>query len=168
MRTRLIALVATAALIAVPVIGTPTASAKSKAKTLTLSVDFTSTQTELTSLPGDITYGWNHLVGPTTWGKRTAQTTFLGSVDYINGSGAFDGFVTFVRSDGATLALAVNGYATSPDTPGTANTTFNGAIRVIGGSGAYKGARGSGTMTGYRKAALGSPVQLTFTITVRK
>lgn len=168
MRTRLIALVATAALIAVPVIGTPAASAKSKAKTLTLSVDFTSTQTELTSLPGDITYGWNHLVGPTTWGKRTAQTTFLGSVDYVNGSGAFDGFVTFVRSDGTTLALAVNGYATSPDTPGTANTTFNGAIRVIGGSGAYTGARGSGTMTGYRKAALGSPVQLTFTITVRK
>lgn len=168
MRTRLVALAAAAALIAVPVAGAPAASAKSKEKTLTLAVDFTSTRTELTSLPGDITYGWNHLVGPTTWGKRTAQTTFLGSVDYVNGSGAFDGFVTFVRSDGATLSLSVDGWATSPDTPGTANTTFNGAIRVIGGSGAYKGARGSGTMTGYRKAALGSPVQLTFTITVRK
>ncbi len=168
MRSRLIAALVAAALIAVPVVAAPAASADSKVKTLVFTVDFTSTDTDLTTLPGDITYGWNHLVGPTRWGKKRADSVFLGSVDYINGSGGFGGFVTFTRSDGTRLSLSVDGWATSPDTPGTANTAFNGAVRVIGGSGAYKGARGSGTMTGYRKADLGSPVQLTFTVTVRR
>ncbi|MEK9665242.1 MAG: hypothetical protein VW362_03820 [Candidatus Nanopelagicales bacterium] len=168
MRSRLIAALAVSALAVTPVLVAPAASADNKAKTLTFKVDYVSTQTDLTTLPGDITYGWNHLVGPTRWGKKRAESVFLGSVDYVNGSGGFGGFVTFTRSDGSRLSLSVDGWATSPDTPGTANTTFNGAVRVIGGSGAYAGARGSGTMTGYRKADLGSPVQLTFTLTVRK
>ena len=168
MRARAIAALFTAALITTPVLVAPAATADSKVKTLTFEVDYVSTQTDLTTLPGDVTYGWNHLVGPTRWGKKRAESVFLGSVDYINGSGGFGGFVTFLRSDGARLAVSVDGWATSPDTPGTANTHFNGAVRVIGGSGAYAGARGSGTMTGYRKADLGSPVQLTFTITVRR
>ncbi len=168
MRARLIASLVAAALVVAPAVAAPLATADSKVKTLTFDVDYVSTETDLTTLPGDITYGWNHLVGPTRWGKKRAESVFLGSVDYVNGSGAFGGFVTFTRSDGTRLSVSVDGWATSPDTPGTANTAFNGAVRVIGGSGAYKGARGSGTMTGYRKADLGSPVQLTFTITVRR
>ncbi|MFM8351467.1 MAG: hypothetical protein ACKN9D_10410, partial [Actinomycetales bacterium] len=45
-------------------------------------------------------------------------------------------------------------------------TTFTGAVRIIGGDGAFKGARGNGTMTGFRDGPLGSPVQMTFNLRV--
>lgn len=168
MRAR-IALV-TAAALATLMVAAPLspAQAKTSTKKLTYSVDFVSQGTTLTDLPGEITYGWNHLTGPTTWGKKSASADFLGSVDYVDGSGPFSGFVTFTRSDGTRLAISVTGWATSPPTPGTAKTSFSGSVRVIGGSGAYKGATGAGTMTGYRKSDLGSPVQLTFDLTIRR
>ena len=51
---------------------------------------------------------------------------------------------------------------------GTANTRFQGTLTVIGGSGPYRGATGTGTMNGFRKSALGSPVQLSFSVTVQQ
>lgn len=145
------------------------AQAKTETKTLVFAVDLTSQGTTLTTLPGDITYGWNDLRGPTKWGSKNAQMRFQGSVDYVSGSGPFGGFVTITRSNGTQLALSVNGWATAPsDQAGTANATFAGTVRVIGGSGPYEGATGSGTMSGYRKSVLGSPVQLTFSVTVER
>ena len=138
-------------------------------KTVVFSVDFTSKGTTLTTLPGGHTYGWNHLFGTTSWGKKKADVDFLGSVDYVNGTGPFGGFITVSRSDGTQLAFSVSGWATTPPAEsGTANATFAGTATIIGGSGAYEGATGTGTMTGYRKAALGSPVELTFSLTVQK
>jgi hypothetical protein len=94
---------------------------------------------------------------------------FLGSVDYVSGTGPFGGFVTITRADGVKLALSVSGWATSPqDQEGTANATFRGTVTVIGGTGPYANAKGTGTMQGYRKAALGSPVELTFSVVVQQ
>ena len=150
-------------------VGVAPAQAKTETKTLVFAVDLTSQGTTLTTLPGDITYGWNDLRGPTKWGAKNAQMRFLGSVDYVSGTGPFGGFVTVTRSDGTQLAMSVSGWATAPSgQAGTANASFAGTVSVIGGSGPYAGATGMGTMSGYRKAALGSPVQLTFSVTVER
>lgn len=168
MRTRILAALAAVTVFATAgLIGSPAQAAKTK--TLTFDVDLVSSGTTLTTLPGDITYGWNDLRGPTRWGKSAAQMRFLGSVDYVDGTGPFGGFVTVTRADGVSIAFSVTGWATSPaKQKGTANAKFRGTFTVIGGTGPYAGATGTGTMEGYRKAALGSPVELTFTAIVQQ
>lgn len=167
MHRRLVAVLAATALVGLAgLAGSPAQAAKSKV--LVFDVDLTSSGTTLETLPGDVTYGWNDLSGPTRWGKSSAQMRFLGSVDYVSGTGPFGGFVTVTRADGVKLALSVSGWATSPETSGTANASFRGTVTVIGGTGPYAKATGTGTMEGYRKAALGSPVELTFSVVVQK
>lgn len=167
MYRRLIAALAATALVALAgLAGAPAQAAKSKV--LVFDVDLTSAGTTLETLPGDVTYGWNDLQGPTRWGKSSAQMRFLGSVDYVSGTGPFGGFVTVTRADGVKLAFSVSGWATSPETSGTANAMFHGTLTVIGGSGPYAKATGTGTMQGYRKSALGSPVELTFSVVVQQ
>ena len=168
MHRRLIITLAASALVALASLPGAPAQA-SKTRTLVFDVDLVSAGTTLESLPGGVTYGWNDLQGPTRWGKSAARMRFLGSVDYVNGTGPFGGFVTITRSDGVQIALAVNGWSTSPqDREGTANAKFRGTLTVIGGTGPYAKATGTGTMSGFRKAALGSPVELTFSVTVQK
>lgn len=167
MHRRLIATLAATALVALAgLAGAPAQAAKSK--TLVFDVDLTSAGTTLETLPGDVTYGWNDLNGPTRWGKSSAQLRFLGNVDYVSGTGPFGGFVTVTRADGVKIAFSVSGWSTSPETSGTANASFRGTLTVIGGTGPYARATGTGTMQGYRKAALGSPVELTFSVTVQQ
>ena len=166
-RLILIALAAAALIAGVGVAGAPAQAAK--AKTLVFHVDLTSAGTTLETLPGEVTYGWNDLNGPTRWGKSSAQMRFLGSVDYVDGTGPFGGFVTVTRADGVKLAFSVSGWATTPsDEKGTADATFRGTLTVIGGTGPYAKATGTGTMQGYRKAALGSPVELSFSVVVQQ
>jgi hypothetical protein len=168
MRIRLFALLSAATLVlTLGSIGSPAQAAKTK--TLTFNVDLVSAGTTLTTLPGGITYGWNDLRGPTRWGASSADLRFLGSVDYVNGTGPFGGFVTVTRADGTQLAFTVSGWATAPaDQAGTANAKFRGTLTVIGGTGAYAGAKGTGTMKGFRKSSLGSPVELSFSVVVQK
>jgi len=167
MHRRLIAALAATALVALAgLTGAPAQAATSK--TLVFDVDLTSAGTTLETLPGDITYGWNDLQGPTRWGKSSAQMRFLGNVDYVSGTGPFGGFVTVTRADGVKIAFSVSGWSTSPETSGTANATFRGTLTVIGGTGPYAKATGTGTMQGYRKSALGSPVELTFSVVVQQ
>jgi hypothetical protein len=151
-------------------IGAAPASAGDRTITreLTFASTFESVDTELTELPGDVVYGWNHLRGKTRWGSRTAVMDFLGDVDYIDGSGPFGGFVTVIHPNGSKLAMRVTGTATSPPGPGTKDATFTGTIRVIGGSGRFAGATGHGTMSGSRTAALGGKVQLVFEVRVTR
>lgn len=167
MLRRTIAALAATSLIALAGLAAAPAQA-AKSKTLVFDVDLTSAGTTLETLPGGVTYGWNDLRGPTRWGKSPAQLRFLGNVDYVNGTGPFGGFVTVTRSDGVRIAFSVSGWSTSPETSGTANATFRGTLTVIGGTGPYAKATGTGTMEGYRKAALGSPVELTFSAVVQK
>ncbi len=168
MHRRILAALATAALVAIASLaGAPAQAAK--AKTLVFNVGLTSSGTTLETLPGEVTYGWNDLNGPTRWGKSSAQVRFLGSVDYVDGTGPFGGFVTITRADGVKLAFSVSGWATTPaDEKGTADATFRGTLTVIGGTGPYAKATGTGTMRGQRKAALGSPVGLSFSVVVQR
>ncbi len=168
MRTRILAALGAGALVVtIALAGSPAQAAKTK--TLTFAGDLVSAGTTLQTLPGDITYGWNDLRGPTRWGRSSAQLRFLGSVDYVSGTGPFGGFVTVTRADGTSIAFSVTGWATSPTKEqGTANAKFRGTFTVIGGTGPYAGATGTGTMEGYRRAALCSPVELTFTAIVEK
>lgn len=168
MHRRLITVLAASVLVALAgLAGAPAHAAKSK--TLVFDVDLTSAGTTLETLPGGVTYGWNDLRGPTRWGGSPAQLRFLGNVDYVNGTGPFGGFVTVTRSDGVKIAFSVSGWSTSPqDQEGTSNAKFRGTLTVIGGTGPYAKATGTGTMSGFRKAALGSPVELTFSVTVQK
>lgn len=168
MHRRIVATLAAVSLVALGgLVGAPAQAAKSK--NLVFNVDLTSSGTNLETLPGEITYGWNDLRGPTRWGKKDAALRFLGSVDYVNGTGPFGGFVTVTRADGVKLAFSVSGWATTPaNQEGTANATFRGTVTVIGGTGPYARATGTGTMEGFRKAALGSPVELTFSVTVQQ
>lgn len=146
----------------------PAPAQAASTRTLTFDTRLTSAGTQLEELPGGIVYGWNHLVGPTMWGKRTADVDFLGSVDYREGTGPFNGFVTVTRADGTTLAFSVSGWSTTPPSEtGTSDARFRGTLTVIGGTGAFEGARGTGTMRGVRRAALGSPVRLVFEVTVQ-
>ena len=164
---RRLALALAPALVVTALIGASPAQSATTSKDLTFKAELMSAGTVLETLPGDITYGWNDLRGPTRWGKQDATLRFLASVNYVSGTGPFGGPVTITRADGTRLALSVSGWATSPsDQAGTANTTLRGTVTVIGGSGRYAGATGTGTVTGYRKAALGSPIQFTFSLTV--
>ncbi|MGI9197333.1 MAG: hypothetical protein ACR2KE_07705 [Candidatus Nanopelagicales bacterium] len=167
MRVRALALVAVLGIAALVAPGAAQAKAP-PTKNLTFTARFTSLGTTLTTLPGGHTYGWNHLTGPTTWGKKKATMDFLGSVNYVDGTGPFGGLITVTRSDGTQLGFSVSGWATTPSNEtGTADATFAGTVIVIGGTGPYEGATGTGTMSGFRKAALGSPVELTFSLTVQ-
>lgn len=142
------------------------AQAATRSERIELRTVFSSTGTTLQKLPGGITYGWNHLVAGTKWGGQDATVDFLGDVSYVNGTGPFNGYITITRADGATLGLRVAGSALSLASAGTSDARFSGNVTVIGGDGPYAGATGIGTMTGSRAAALGSPVTMTFRLTV--
>ena len=87
-RVRPFAIALLASLIAGSTItGAPASAARAKKPvTLTFSTTLSSSVATLESLPGGHTYGWNNLNGPTTWGNQDATITFLGDVDYMNGS----------------------------------------------------------------------------------
>lgn len=154
------------------IVASPMSHADQPRATTTQSLEFpvrlTSAGSSLTELPGGVTYGWNDLRGPTTWGARSASLRFQGSVDYVDGTGPFGGFVTVTRSDGTALALTVTGYAIASAKGTPSRTKFRGTVAVIGGSGPYAGARGTGTVSGFRKSALGSPAKLAFAVTVER
>ena len=147
--------------------GPASAETTRKFTTLTFTTRVVSSGTTLTTQPGGHTFGWNNLSGPTRWGNQDATVTFLGDVDYTDGSGPFNGYVTVTRADGTRLSFRTEGAALAvPETSGATVTYFTGAVRVIQGTGAFRGAVGIGTMTGERDAALGSPVELTFRLSL--
>ena len=140
------------------------ASAAGRTSTIVLHTTMTSTGTTLQTQPGGHVYGWNNLNGTTTWGNQSATIQLLADVNYVNGSGSFGGYVTITRADGTVLSLRLTGNAVAaPD-----RTTFAGGLSLFQGTGRYSGALGTGTMRGFRTAALGSPVDLTFTITLTR
>ncbi len=155
------------ALAASPLVGP--ASAASSVTSLTFTTTMTSIETNLQTLPGGHTYGWNHFTGTTMWGNQSATIVFLGDVDYVNGSGPFGGYVTVTRADGTKLAFTTKGNTLAEDqtTDGIA-ARFASSLQVIGGTNDYSRATGVGTMTGSRDAAIGSPAKFVFKLSVRK
>jgi hypothetical protein len=136
----------------------------------TIKVKFTATMssvaTTLNTLPGGRTYGWNHFAGTARWGGQELMVDFLGAVNYVNGSGPFEGFVTLSWANGTTLAFRIDGRALATETVYGTHTDFSGLVGIIGGTGELEGVTGIGAATGSRKGALGSPIAMSFTLTL--
>lgn len=139
----------------------------SNTQTLTFSTTLRSVGSNIRTLPGDVTYGSNHLRGRTTWNNRHANIDFLAIVEYVDGTGPFYGVVTVTRADGSSIVFSANGRSISVGV-GTTDARFTGEATVLGGSGAFAGATGTGTLIGSRKAALGGQVRMTFRLTVTR
>ena len=129
-----------AALVALPVLVCAPVQAQSTAKTLDFDVELRPVGSDGYELPGDVTYGQGRLVGTTTWGRRAANVDWMCSHIATDGTGPVSDLVTFTRSDGAVLALAVSGWVT--------DGRLRGTVEIIGGRGAYRGATGTGTVVG--------------------
>jgi hypothetical protein len=145
----------------------PRGEAPQDVRHLTFTTQLRSVDSIIRTLPGGVTYGRNHLRGRTTWNNRHANIDFLAIVEYVNGSGPFYGVVTVTRADGSSIVFSANGRSISAGV-GTTDARFTGQATVLGGSGAFAGATGTGTMTGFRKAALGGQVRMTFRLTVTR
>ena len=92
-------------------------------------------------------YGWNRLTGTAEVGGEEAQVELLGSVDYLEGSGEFFGFVTVSFADGSSFGVRITDGRTEAATD-TSNATFQSGLEIIDGSGRYAGASGDGEFEG--------------------
>ena len=157
-----------AAVLVVGFAGPSVAGAQNSRQTssIDVTVTLTSKQTVLTQVGrgGDITYGWNQLVGSSDTPSGQTEVELLGNVDYLNGSGRFFGFLTLRFASLSTLGFAVEGRA-AKQRDGT--TKLKAALKVIDGDAAFTGANGVGSFTGSRTAALGSPIVITIKAKVR-
>jgi hypothetical protein len=116
--------------------------------------------------PGNrVIYGLNQFTGTTDIDGQQATVELLGSLDYVDGSGDFFGFVTIVLADGSTLGLRMTEGRTDAATD-TTNATFSSPLLVVGGTGKYLNAGGSGTFEGERSEALGGLVDATFHVDI--
>jgi hypothetical protein len=152
------------------VAGETTSTATVDGRELAWDVSLTSRQRILRQVGpnGEMNYGWNQLVGPSTVDGQAVDVEMLGNVDYEQGTGPFFGFVSLVWPNGDVLAFRMDGEATQPAAAeGSSDSTFAAELTVIGGSGTYAGVTGGrGTFTGSRSAELGGQVVGSMTATV--
>jgi len=126
---------------------------------VSFSTDVTSTFKDIdTYNSGAVTTGINDLSGPTTISGDASTVKVLANVNYRNGTGPFNGFVTITRSDSSALTLRLDGTATLDS--GSGNTSFDAKLTVIAGSGTYATTTGAGSFTGLRTTALGGAVHM--------
>lgn len=162
--------IAVMAVMAIVIAGCSDSSADSKssssttikdAQTVEFPVTLTSAESRLLKVgPQDQhTYGWNKLVGSSTFNTQSVSVEMLGNVDYDNGNGPFFGFVTLTTTPGNTIGMRMDGSA---KVRSDGSTALSGTFTVIGGTGTYVNVIGNGTMDGSRQAAVGSPVELVF------
>jgi hypothetical protein len=102
-------------------------------------------------------------VGDGTDGTEAVNVEMLATVNYTNGSGDFDGVITFTYADGSTLGFDMVDGSTVAATD-TTDATFHSELEVIGGTGRYVNTTGTGTFDGSRKDALGGAVEMTFAL----
>lgn len=129
---------------------------------LDVSADFVVTENRLVTLPtpaGSRLYGTaietaTAVVSGGPAAGQTVQLRLAENIDYTNGAGPWNGFLTVTFADGSTIAAAVTGATV---TTGDGGARFAGTMGVIGGTGAYAGVTGgTGTYTGGRSGALGA------------
>jgi hypothetical protein len=144
-----------------------TSTTAASAPTQTITVLTTSTEKVLhtAGASGEHIYGWNRLVGDGTNGTDTVNVEMLATVNYTNGSGDFDGVITFTYADGSTLGFDMVDGSTVAAT-NTTDATFHSDLVVIAGTGKYATATGTGTFDGSRKDALGGAVEMTFALRI--
>jgi hypothetical protein len=123
--------------------------------------------------PGDTTF---YTVGQEEFGVgRLAsivdidggQVTFevLVSLEYIDGSGPFTGFISLFWPNGDAVACRYEGVVVRDE---AGDSRWNSILHVIDGSGSLTGATGVGTVSGFRSAALGSSVKYTVDLTIHR
>jgi hypothetical protein len=95
------------------------------------------------------------------------QVTFevLVSLEYTDGSGPFTGFLSLLWPNGDAVACRYEGVVVRDD---AGDSRWNSILHVIDGSGSLTGATGSGTVSGFRSAALGSSVEYTVDLTIHR
>jgi hypothetical protein len=95
------------------------------------------------------------------------QVTFevLVSLEYIDGSGPFTGFLSLFWPNGDAVACRYEGVVVRDD---AGDSRWNSILHVIDGSGSLTGATGVGTVSGFRSAALGGSVEYTVDLTIHR
>ncbi len=137
-------------------------------RTIHVEANLASQGTNLHEVDPSISYGTNLLTGVSSGSAETetgVQVTMQGNVLYHYGTGPLFGFITFTFPDGSTLATQMTGRAKK--NLFDQSTAFHAALVVIGGTGTFQAANGTGTFTGGRDGKIGSPVNATFTISLR-
>ena len=94
-------------------------------------------------------------------GKK-ADVAIYGLIDYTNGSGRWQDYMTMTFADGSVLTVYGNGV-TQADAQGL-NTRFQGPLTVIGGTGRYQGAHGGGSVLGMRARSVGDDVMIHYDV----
>ena len=95
------------------------------------------------------------------------QVTFevLVSLDYIDGSGPFTGFLSIFWPNGDAVSCRYEGTVARDD---AGDSRWYSIVHVIDGSGSLTGATGLGTVSGFRSAALGNSVEYTVDLTIHR
>jgi len=95
------------------------------------------------------------------------QVTFevLVSLEYIDGSGPFTGFLSLFWPNGDAVACRYKAVVVRDD---AGDSRWNSILHVIDGSGSLTGATGVGTVAGFRSAALGGSVEYTVNLTIHR
>lgn len=145
--------------------GGSSSSSNGENPNVVFSVDTTAHTTNLKQLNGGTAVsGTNRLTGTATLNAETVDIELLANVAYRNGNGPFFGFLNVTLPDDSILSMRMDGIA-ARDAEGV--TEFEAKLSVLGGTGIYENATGEGRFAGYRNAALGSPVHLEVTATVK-
>jgi len=95
------------------------------------------------------------------------QVTFevLVSLEYLNGSEPFTGFVSLIWPNGDAVACCYEGVVVRD---AASDSRWNSIVHVIDGSGSLTGATGVGTVSGFRSVALGGSVEYTVDLTIHR
>jgi len=123
--------------------------------------------------PGDTTF---YTVGQEQFGVgRLASTvdidgeqvTFevLVSLEYIDGSGPFTGFLSLFWPNGDAVVCRYEAVVVRDD---AGDSRWSSMLHVIDGSGSLTGVTGVGTVSGFRSAVLGSSVKYSVDLTIHR
>lgn len=123
--------------------------------------------------PGDTTF---YTVGPEQFGVgRLASVVdiagepvvfeVLVSLEYIDGSGPFTGFISLYWPNGDAVACRYEATVVRDD---NGDSRWTSVVHVIDGSGSLTGASGIGTVSGFRSAALGNSVEYSVDLTIQR
>lgn len=109
-------------------------------------------------------FGNAHLSSDVLIDGQQVHADLAARLEYQNGTGPFNGFITLTWTNGDTLATR---YVGGAERNADGSTTVTGTLAVIGGEGKYARASGRGTVLGYRdRPEVGNPVTYNVTLDV--
>lgn len=108
------------------------------------------------------TVGLLAISGKADMGGDSADVAVHVLVDYTNGSGPYQLYMTMTFADGSVLTTYGSGL-TQADAQGL-NSRFQGPLTVVDGTGRFEGAHGGGTMAGQRAQSVGDDVKIRYEV----